>query len=70
MHFLTMFCKCLFINIINEFSPLKYPTSQYNYYFWCVFTMHFSSKCEECVNFFVTNTYYNEEINREVRLVY
>lgn len=56
MQFLDSFCKCLFINIINDFSSLKYLTCQYNYYFWCVFVVHFSFKCEECVNFFVTNT--------------
>jgi len=56
MHFLTLYCKCLFINIINEFSPFKYLTSQYNYYFWCVFVVHFSFIYEGCVNFFVTNT--------------
>jgi hypothetical protein len=56
MHFLKAYCKCLSINIINEYLPLKYLTCQYNYYFWCVFAEHFSLKYEECVNFFVINT--------------
>jgi len=52
MQFWAPFCKCLSINIINEYLPLKYPTCQYNYYFWCVFVMRFSCKTERCMIFF------------------